>query len=90
MIDALSAGKHVVTANKALLAHHGKEILNLASKKGLAVGFEASVGGGIPVIKSVMESYAANNIFSIHGIMNGTCNYILDKMTEEEASFKRF
>ena len=88
VIDALSAGKHVVTANKALLAHHGKEILNLASKKGLAVGFEASVGGGIPVIKSVMESYAANNIFSIHGIMNGTCNYILDKMTEEGSQFQ--
>lgn len=86
--DSLKAGKHVVTANKALIAHHGKEILDIASKKGLAVGFEASVGGAIPIIKSAMESYAANNIISIHGIMNGTSNYILDKMTEEGSQFQ--
>ncbi|MGI9553777.1 MAG: homoserine dehydrogenase [Thermodesulfobacteriota bacterium] len=88
VIDSLKAGKHVVTANKALLAHHGKEIFSLAAKKGLAVGFEASVGGGIPIIKSTMEGYAANNILSIHGIMNGTSNYILYKMTEEGTAFK--
>ncbi len=88
VIDSLKAGKHVVTANKALLAHHGKEIFYLASQKGLAVGFEASVGGGIPIIKSAMECYAANNVLSIHGIMNGTSNYILDKMTEEGSQFR--
>lgn len=88
VIDSLKAGKHVVTANKALLAHHGKEIFYLAAQKGLAVGFEASVGGGIPIIKSAMECYAANNILSIHGIMNGTSNYILDKMTEEGSQFQ--
>ena len=87
VIDALKAGKHVVTANKALLAHHGKEIFSLAAKKGLGVGFEASVGGGIPIIKSAMEGYVGNNIISIHGIMNGTSNYILYKMTEEELDF---
>jgi len=87
VIDALKAGKHVVTANKALLAHHGKEIFSLAAKKGLGVGFEASVGGGIPIIKSVMEGYVGNNIISIHGIMNGTSNYILYKMTEEGLNF---
>jgi len=87
VIDALKAGKHVVTANKALLAHHGKEIFSLASKKGLGVGFEASVGGGIPIIKSAMEGYVGNNIISIHGIMNGTSNYILYKMTEEGLNF---
>ncbi len=87
VIDALKAGKHVVTANKALLAHHGKEIFSLAAKKGLGVGFEASVGGGIPIIKSAMEGYVGNNIISIHGIMNGTSNYILYKMTEEGLNF---
>jgi len=87
VIDALKAGKHVVTANKALLAHHGKEIFSLAAKKGLGVGFEASVGGGIPIIKSTMEGYVGNNILSIHGIMNGTSNYILYKMTEEGLNF---
>ena len=87
VIDALKAGKHVVTANKALLAHHGKEIFSLAAKKGLGVGFEASVGGGIPIIKSAMEGYVGNNILSIHGIMNGTSNYILYKMTEEGLNF---
>ncbi len=87
VIDALKAGKHVVTANKALLAHHGKEIFGLAAKKGLGVGFEASVGGGIPIIQSAMEGYVGNNIVSIHGIMNGTSNYILYKMTEEGLDF---
>ncbi len=87
VIDALKAGKHVVTANKALLAHNGKEIFSLAIKNGLGVGFEASVGGGIPIIKSAMEGYVGNNIISIHGIMNGTCNYILYKMTEEGLDF---
>lgn len=87
VIDSLKAGKHVVTANKALLAHHGKEIFGLAARKGLGVGFEASVGGGIPIIKAAMEGYVGNHILSIHGIMNGTSNYILYKMTEEGLDF---
>ena len=87
VMGALESGKHVVTANKALLAHHGKAIFALASKKGLDVGFEASVGGGIPIIKSAQVGYAANNIISIHGIMNGTSNYILTKMTDEGSEF---
>lgn len=87
VMEALKNGKHVVTANKALLAHHGKSIFALASKKGLDVGFEASVGGGIPIIQSAQVGYAANNIISIHGIMNGTSNYILTKMTDEGSQF---
>lgn len=87
VIDSLKNGKHVVTANKALLAHHGDKIFSLASEKGLGVGFEASVGGGIPIIKASLEGYVANNILSIHGIMNGTSNYILHKMTEERKEF---
>ena len=87
VIDSLKAGKHVVTANKALLAHHGKEIFGLAARKGLGIGFEASVGGGIPIIKAALEGYVGNNILSIHGIMNGTSNYILYKMTEEGLDF---
>ena len=88
VMDSLRSGKHVVTANKALLAHSGREIFKLAAAKGLAVGFEASVGGGIPIIRSAMEGYAANNILSIHGIINGTSNYILYKMTEEGRDFQ--
>ena len=82
VMGAIKKGKHVVTANKALLAHYGKTIFGEAAKQGVDVGFEASVGGGIPIIKSTQESYAANNILSIHGIMNGTSNYILSTMTE--------
>lgn len=88
VMGALERGKHVVTANKALLAHHGKAIFALASKKGVEVGFEASVGGGIPIIQSAQVGYAANNILSIHGIMNGTSNYILSKMTDEGSEFE--
>ena len=88
VMEALKRGKHVVTANKALLAHHGKSIFALASKKGVDVGFEASVGGGIPIIQSAQVGYAANNIISIHGIMNGTSNYILTKMTDEGSQFE--
>lgn len=88
VLGAIEHGKHVVTANKALLAHHGKEIFKLASKKGVDVGFEASVGGGIPIIKSTQQGYAANNILSIHGIMNGTSNYILSTMTEKGSEFR--
>ncbi len=87
VLEAIKNGKHVITANKALLAHHGETIFSEAAKKGVEVGFEASVGGGIPIIKSAQESYAANNILSIHGIMNGTSNYILSTMTEHGYEF---
>ena len=88
VLEAIRAGKHVVTANKALLAHRGEEILAEASANGVRVAFEASVGGGIPVIKAVRESYVANNILSMHGIMNGTCNYVLHKMSEDGKGFE--
>lgn len=87
VLAAIRNGKSVVTANKALLAHHGGEIFREAAANGVHVAFEASVGGGIPVIKATHESYVANNILSIHGIMNGTCNYILHNMSEQKAGF---
>lgn len=87
VMGALKNKKHVVTANKALLAHHGKEIFAAASKNNVNIGFEASVGGGIPIIISNKESYVANNIKSIYGIMNGTCNYILSTMSKEGLDF---
>jgi homoserine dehydrogenase len=77
---AIGRGKHVVTANKALLALHGKEIFDAAAKHGVDVAFEASVGGGIPILRSMREGLAANRIQSIHGIMNGTTNYVLTEM----------
>src|SRR5919109_2100168 len=87
VLGAIKNGKHVVTANKALLAHYGKEIFLAASANEVDVGFEASVGGGIPIIRATKEGYVANRILSIHGIINGTSNYILSKMTEEEREF---
>lgn len=87
ILGAIRNGKNVVTANKALLAHYGKEIFLAASEKGVDIGFEASVGGGIPIIRATKEGYVANRILSIHGIINGTCNYILSKMTEEGREF---
>src|SRR5439155_11994189 len=86
-IAAIARGKHVVTANKALLAADGAEIHEAARRAGVSIGYEASVGGGIPVIKALKEALAANRILSIYGIINGTSNYILTKMTEEERSF---
>jgi len=77
---AIERGKHVVTANKALLALHGKEIFDAAAKRGVDVAFEASVGGGIPILRSMREGLAANRIQSLHGIMNGTTNYVLTEM----------
>lgn len=88
IMEALDKGKHVVTANKALLSTHGKEIFAKATQKGLDIGFEASVGGGIPVIKALREGLAANKIDSIYGIINGTANYILSKMTNEGGKFE--
>lgn len=87
ILRAIEKGKHVVTANKALLATHGEEIFRAAARKGVDVCYEASVGGGIPIIRSVREGLVAENIQSVLGIMNGTCNYILSKMTDEGSSF---
>ena len=84
---ALGAGKHVVTANKALLAKHGTELAKLAEKNGVALNFEAAVAGGIPVIKTLREALAGNQIRRVYGILNGTCNYILTQMQEEHRSF---
>ncbi len=85
---ALEKGKYVVTANKALLAHAGNELFELALRQGLSIGFEASVAGGIPIIKSIREGLAGNRIIKIFGILNGTANYILTRMTEEKLSFE--
>ncbi len=87
LLDAIGRGKQVVTANKALLAVHGEDIFSAAARQGVDVGFEASVGGGIPVIRALMEGLAANNIQSIYGIINGTSNYILSRMTSEGQRF---
>lgn len=77
---ALKAGKHVVTANKALIAHHGPELLELARENRVELLFEAAVAGAIPILKGLKESLAANNVNSVYGILNGTCNYILTQM----------
>jgi len=87
IMQAIRNGKHVVTANKALLATYGDEIFRAAEQAGVNIGFEASVGGTIPVIKTLKESMVANRIKSIFGIMNGTSNYILSKMTDEGKPF---
>jgi len=87
ILDAMRRKKHVVTANKALLATHGDEIFQQALSKGVNIGFEASVGGTIPVIKTIKESLVANRIRSIYAIMNGTSNFILSKMTDEGKPF---
>ncbi|MEJ2230175.1 MAG: homoserine dehydrogenase [Nitrospirales bacterium] len=87
ILQALERKKCVVTANKALLADHGEDVFEAAFKAGVDLGFEASVGGGIPVIRSLTEGLAANRILSITGIMNGTSNYILTRMTNECRDF---
>lgn len=84
---ALRAGKHVITGNKALIAEHGEELLTLAHRHAVQFRFEASVCGGIPVIKVIRESLSANRIRSLTGIVNGTTNYILTRMTASGASF---
>jgi homoserine dehydrogenase len=88
MLKAIENGKHVVTANKALLSVHGREIFQAAAKNNVEVGFEASVGGGIPVIKALKEGLVANRINYIKGIMNGTANYILSQMTDHGTPFQ--
>jgi homoserine dehydrogenase len=87
VMKAIAHGKHVVTANKALLAKHGTEIFGHAQAKGVMVGFEASVAGGIPIIKAIREGLAANRIEWIAGIINGTCNYILSEMRDKGLPF---
>jgi homoserine dehydrogenase len=87
VLDALAAGKHVVTANKALLAEHGPEVFASARQHERAVGFEASVAGGIPIIRALAESLAANQITAIQGILNGTSNFILTSMADRAMSY---
>ncbi len=88
ILEAIRQGKHVVTANKALLATHGDEIFKAAEARGVDIGFEASVGGTIPVIKTLRESLAANRVRSIFSILNGTTNFILTKMSDEGKNYK--
>ncbi|HOQ91009.1 MAG TPA: homoserine dehydrogenase, partial [Candidatus Hydrogenedentes bacterium] len=87
IISAMNAGKHVVTANKMLLAKHGPELNEIAVSKGVELRYEASVGGVIPIIKTLRESLASNHIQMVCGILNGTCNYILSRMTYENLEF---
>jgi homoserine dehydrogenase len=87
VLKAIEAGKHVVTANKALLAKHGTEIFAAAHRKGVMVAFEASVAGGVPIIKAIREGLSANRIEWIAGIINGTCNYILSEMRDKALPF---
>ena len=87
ILKAIMNGKHVVTANKALLATEGTDIFDAAARVGVEVGFEAAVAGAIPIIKVMRESLVANRIKAVYGIINGTCNYILTKMTYEDVEF---
>ena len=85
---ALAANNHVVTANKALLAKHGMELAKLAEAHQVALAFEASVAGGIPIVKTLREGLAGNAVERVYGILNGTCNYILSRMEAEGLSFE--
>lgn len=87
ILDAIKEGKHVVTANKALLSEFGEEIFDACEKHNKMIGFEASVGGVIPIIRPLKENLAGDRVESVYGIMNGTCNYILTRMTEEGLDF---
>jgi homoserine dehydrogenase len=88
ILKAIENGKHVVTANKALLSAHGWEIFSAARRTGVDVAFEASVGGGIPIIRTMQEGFSSDRISGFLGILNGTSNYILSRMTDEGADFK--
>ncbi len=88
ILKAVENGKHVVTANKALLSKHGWEIFSAARRTGVDVAFEASVGGGIPIIRTMQEGFASDRISGFLGTLNGTSNYILSRMTDEGADFK--
>lgn len=85
---ALQQGKHVVTANKALLAYHGMELAAIAEDNGVLLNYEAAVAGGIPIVKTMRESLTSNVVTRVYGIMNGTCNYILTRMELEGISFE--
>ncbi len=85
--SSLRNGKSVVTANKALIAHHGRELADLSAKSGARLAFEAAVAGGIPIVKMLREGFAANRVSSVYGILNGTCNYILTEMRETGRDF---
>ncbi len=87
ILKALANGKQVVTANKALLASHGNSLFKAAAEKGVDLAFEASVGGCMPIIKTIRESLAGNRILAMTGILNGTCNYILSKITDDGSPF---
>lgn len=84
---ALKAGRHVVTANKALLATHGPELFALARSNGVSIGFEASCAGGIPVVRTITEDLQANRLDAVYGITNGTCNFILTEMIQKGAAY---
>ncbi len=84
---AIDAGKHVVTANKALLARHGLELARAAEDAGVSLNFEAAAAGGIPIIKTLREALAGNTVSRVYGILNGTCNYILSRMEQDGLSF---
>ncbi|WP_193181219.1 homoserine dehydrogenase [Nisaea sediminum] len=88
VLGAVRSGKSVVTANKALIAHHGSEIAELCETHDVGLGYEAAVAGGIPIIKSVREGFAGNRIGRIYGILNGTCNYIMTVMRETGRAFE--
>ena len=88
VLEAIAAGKHVVTANKALLAVHGTEIFQAAHDKGVMVAFEAAVAGGIPIIKALREGLTANQIQWVAGIINGTTNFILSEMRDKGLDFE--
>jgi len=87
ILRALAKGKHVVTANKALVATHGRELFEEARRQGMLLGFEAAVAGGVPIIRALKDGLAANRILSLYGIVNGTSNFILSKMTDEGREF---
>jgi homoserine dehydrogenase len=87
LLEILRSGKDVVTANKALLAEHGQELFDCAREMGRSIAFEAAVAGGIPIIANISQCLSANQILSIHGILNGTCNFILTQMEETGADY---
>ncbi len=89
LLESMKRGKHVVTANKALLALHGSELFAAAREHGVSIAFEAAVGGGIPLIRTLREGLVANRIGHIYGILNGTANYILTRMARERTTFAK-
>ena len=89
ILSALQRKKHIVTANKALLSEHWKDIFKTASANGVFVGFEASVGGGIPIIRVMRESFVSNNLDLIYGILNGTTNFVLTMMADNDCPFEK-